>query len=126
EELELYWSKANTSLNWPTHWDGSLFVDGIQMGDKVGTLSIPPLEPGEETIIKFPWLVPNPENYEDINEDPWHFCLLSRVVSSEDPMPTPEESFITSNVKHNNNLGWKNVTVIDLPSEKPRFFVGGA
>src|SRR5699024_3059154 len=125
EELELYWSKANTSLNWTTHWDGSLFVDGIQMGDKVGTLSIPPLEPGEETIIKFPWFVPDPENYKDINEDPWHFCLLSRVVSNEDPMTTPEESFITSNVKHNNNLGWKNVTVIDLPSEKPRFFVGG-
>ncbi|HLS10715.1 MAG TPA: S8 family serine peptidase [Flavobacteriaceae bacterium] len=126
EELELYWSKANTSLNWPEHWDGSLFVDGVQMGGLVNTLSIPSLEPGEETIIKFPWYVPNPNDYKNINENPWHFCLLSRIVSDEDLMSTPEESFITSNVKNNNNLGWKNVTVVDLPSEKPKSFIGAA
>lgn len=126
EELELYWSKANTSLNWPEHWDGSLFVDGVQMGGLVNTLSIPSLEPGEETIVEFPWYVPNPEDYRNINENPWHFCLLARIVANEDPMTTPEESFITSNVKNNNNLGWKNVTVVDLPPEKPKSFIGAA
>lgn len=126
EELELYWSKANTSLNWPTHWNGSLYVDGVQMGDKIGVLSIPSLEPGEETIVKFPWQVPNPEHYFGINENPWHFCLLGRIVTNFDPMTTPEESFITSNVKQNNNLGWKNVTVVNLPPQPLTSFVGAS
>ena len=69
EELKLYWSKANTALAWPDHWDGSLYItdpvtgQNILMGDEVGTLTIPPLNPGESTVLKFEWNVPNPEDY---------------------------------------------------------------
>lgn len=112
--LKLYWSKANTSLAWPQHWDGSLFIDGVSMGNEVATLNIPVLEPGQETIIQYEWNVPNPDDYTDINPNPWHFCLLSRIVSNDDPMTSTEVSSIWSNVKNNNNIAWKNTTVVDI------------
>src|SRR5699024_7395554 len=68
EELELYWSKANTSLNWPEHWDGSLFVDGVQMGGLVNTLSIASLVPVEEYIIKFTSIISFTKDYKNFNE----------------------------------------------------------
>ncbi len=114
DELKLYWSKANTSLAWPQHWDGSLFIDGVLMGDEVATLNIPILKPGQETIIQYEWDVPNPDDYTDINPNPWHFCLLSRIISNDDPMASTEASSIWSNVKNNNNIAWKNTTVVDI------------
>jgi len=114
EQLKLYWSKANTSLAWPQHWDGSLFIEGVSMGDEVATLNIPALEPGQETIIEYEWNVPNPDDYIDINSNPWHFCLLARMVSPNDPMTFTEVSSINSNVKNNNNIIWKNMTVVDI------------
>lgn len=114
DELKLYWAKANTSLSWPQNWDGSLFVDGVQFGDEVTTLNIPILEPGQETIIEFEWNVPNPDDYTDINSNPWHFCLLSRIISNDDPMTSTEVSSIWENVKKNNNIAWRNTTVVDI------------
>lgn len=124
DELELYWAKANTALNWPNYWDGSMSIDGVSLGGEVATLTIPPLAPGQEVILEFPWMVPNPDDYTNINENPWHFCLLARIVSDDDPMTSPEGSFITANVKNNNNLGWKNTTVVDLEPNTPGL-VGG-
>jgi len=123
--LKLYWAKANTSLSWPQHWDGSLFINDpitnqdILMGDEVGTLAIPSLSPGESKIIEFEWVVPNPEDYENINVNPWHFCLLSRIVSVDDSMTYLEGTSINQNVKNNNNIAWKNTTVVDLLPNTP-------
>jgi len=124
DQLKLYWAKANTALSWPNNWDGSLFVDGVIMGDEVGALSIPALEPGEEKIIEFEWNVPNPDDYININSNPWHFCLLSRIISTDDPMTILEGFGITQNVKNNNNIGWKNTTVVDLIPNVPSPFGG--
>jgi hypothetical protein len=89
------------------------------MGDEVGTLSIPPLEIGESKILEFEWDVPNPEDYVDINPDPWHFCLLARIESNDDPMTIAEGTHITTNVLNNNNIGWKNMTVVDFDPDAP-------
>ncbi len=120
DEVTLYWAKANTALSWPDHWDGSLFVTDpvtgqvVLMGEEIGTMTIPPLEIGESTLIEFEWNVPNPEDYVNINSNPWHFCLLARIISPDDPMTFPEGDFITDNVKNNNNIAWKNMTVVDI------------
>jgi len=130
EELTLYWAKANTALNWPNHWDGSLVMADITdsnsqtpVGGVVGTLNIPSLEPGQEAIVEFEWMVPNPEDYFDINDNPWHFCLLARVDTPSDPMTVPEGTLITDNVRNNNNIAWKNTTVIDIIPNTPT--IGG-
>jgi subtilisin family serine protease len=120
DTLKLYWSKANTALAWPQHWDGSLFVTDpvtgqqVLMGDEVGELTIPSLEIGETAVLEFEWNVPNPENYTNINYNPWHFCLLARIESQDDPMTFTEGSFITDNVTNNNNIAWKNMSVVDI------------
>lgn len=113
-KVKLYWAKANTSLSWPNHWDGSLLVDNIQMGGEIGEVEIPTLLPGEDVNLKFEWNVPNPNDYFEINENPWHFCLLARIISDEDQMSTPEVSSLFANVKNNNNVAWKNLTVVDI------------
>ncbi|GER59193.1 hypothetical protein ULMA_13010 [Patiriisocius marinus] len=118
--VTLYWAKASTSLSWPNNWDGSTTIPNpnggapIELGGVVGTMQIPSLKIGQSKILEFPWLIPNPEDYIDINPNPWHFCLLARITSHDDPMAIAETDAITLNVKNNNNLAWKNTTIVDL------------
>lgn len=120
DNLRLYWSKANTALTWPNHRNGTLFMqdpitqEDVLMGDEVGVLNIPVLGPGESKILEFEWNVPNPDDYANINTNPWHFCFLARIESLSDPMTVPEGLLTPANVRNNNNIIWKNVTVVDL------------
>jgi hypothetical protein len=127
DQLKLYWAKANTTLYWPQNWNGTMTIEDplpphndILMGDEVGTLNIPVLQPGQSKIIEFEWDVPNPEDYINLDQgNPWHFCLLARIVSLQDPMTFPEVSAITQNVTKNNNIVWKNTTVVDIYPNVP-------
>lgn len=117
ERLKLYWAKAGTSLAWPLSWNGTYFIGGVLMGKQIGAvagLPIPVLQPGEEAIVPFAWNVPNPADYVPINSEPWHFCLLTRIEAANDPMTFPETADLNGNVKNNNNIAWKNVTVVDI------------
>ncbi len=107
EDLKLYWSKANTALSWPAPWDGSITVgNNIPLGGAVGTLKIPPLDPGQEAILEFEWLIPNPADYVGLNPNPWHFCLLARIDTPDDPMTNEGmQVVVTENVRNNNNIG---------------------
>lgn len=117
EELHLYWSKAGTALSWPEYWDGSIDTPAL-MGDEIGVELIDPIETNGETIVSFEWYPPNPGNYEDgINSQPWHFCLLSRIIAPHDPMVselTSGDWNLFHNVKHNNNISWKNVSIVTV------------
>ncbi len=123
--LKLYWAKANTALTWPQHWDGSLFVynndlsEEIVMGSPIAELTIPPLEAGQETILQFEWNMPDPNDYQGINPNPWQFSLLARIVSNDDPMEVPETSNLWANVYNNNNIALKNTTIVDFANEIP-------
>ncbi|WP_339611338.1 hypothetical protein, partial [uncultured Planktosalinus sp.] len=72
------------------------------MGDQITTLNVPIIQPGEEIILEAEWLVPDPEDYIGINVNPWHFCLLARIESENDPMNIPEVEFLPHNVRNNN------------------------
>lgn len=118
EQLKLYWAKASTGLSWPNPWNGGVLYDAnnpnsASMGNLVGTLNIPILQAGQEAILTFPWQVPNPANYGN-DGDQWHFCLLSRIVDTNDTMTIPETGDLNANVRNNNNIAWKNVTVVDI------------
>lgn len=119
ETLTINWAKANTALAWPQNWDGSLQNSGgFDLGGELNSVTIPSLQGGEETIVVIPWAVPNPDDYTtgQGSDNPWHFCLLARIDSTDDPMGT-----YTSNpnvmVRNNNNQAWKNITVVDLVSD---------
>lgn len=119
-KVKLYWSKANTALAWPQHWNGTLYITDPQtnqqvlMGDEVGEAVIPPLGPGESVLLEFPWMLPNPADYHNINYNPWHFCLLARIDTPNDPMSFAETSNLAHNIVKNNNIVMKNTTVVDI------------
>lgn len=120
DTLKVYWSKASTALSWPTHWDGSTNFpnNGPIMGNLVGEITIPQLERGEDVILEIPWQVPNPDDYNVITPEPWHFCILARIESTDDPMIVNNEtSDLWVDVNTNNNIGWKNLTVITIPDD---------
>ncbi|WP_457618952.1 hypothetical protein [Lutibacter sp.] len=121
ETLTINWAKANTALAWPQNWDGSMTDNddgngdpfdggGDPLGGELSSVTIPVIQPGDEAIIKVPWVVPNPNDYSD-NTRPWHFCLLAQI---DDGNPVTMTTNPNVMVRNENNLAWKNVTVVDL------------
>ncbi|MES2486379.1 MAG: S8 family serine peptidase, partial [Bacteroidota bacterium] len=115
ETLTINWAKASTSLNWPTDWNGSQYFNTYPLSGVLPGITIPVLQPGQETIVKVPWVVPNPANYVIAGTDQWHFCLLARVDAVNDPINVPLPSNPGQIASENNNIAWKNVTVVILP-----------
>jgi hypothetical protein len=79
-------------------------------------LTIPVLQPGEAVVMQVPWYPPNPADFSCFGGDQGHFCILARIeTSSSAPfgMTFPETTDINSNVRNNNKIVWKNVTVVD-------------
>ncbi len=127
EELNLRWAKAATALSWPDYWDGSTDLDppnNAIAGDTISKQTIPVIQPGEAAILEFAWNPPNPDDY-SFNDQPWHFCLLARIVASNDPMTVAETANLGDNVINNNNIVWKNLMVVDNSKEKPLASVVG-
>lgn len=86
-------------------------------------LTIPVLQPGESVIIQVPWYPANPADFACFGGDKGHFCLLARIEETTTApfgMTFAEQSSnneVTStipNVRNNNNIIWKNITVVDL------------
>ena len=119
-KVKLYWAKGATALAWPTHWNGSLAVAGQSLGNYIGEYTLPAIQPGSAGLAVFQWRPPNPANYVGLSTDPlfWadephHFCLLARIEAIDDPI-APETSDLGANVDNNNNIVWKNLSVVDL------------
>lgn len=115
ERLKLYWAKASTSLSFPNPWYGGVVLEpnGASMGDSLADVPIPSIPGGGEVIITIPWVVPNPANYGS-TLDQWHFCILARIISNDDIMTYSETDDLNGNVRNNNNIAWKNITVVDV------------
>ena len=121
DQVKLYWRKAGTVSGWPEGWTGGYQNIGgstIETNGLVGTVTIPELSPGEEAILQFTWNAPRTTiSFGDSNS--WHFCFLARIVSENDPMTNEQYNTYTStNARRNNNIAWKNVTVVKASSRK--------
>lgn len=126
DQLKLYWSKATTSLMWDYHWDSNNnFSNNAPVGGEIGTITIPPINSNDEIVLTLPWVTPNPNLYSNINNEPWHFCLLARIISNDDPMSHIETINLADNVRNNNNIAQKNITVVDLESNDITKNLGG-
>jgi hypothetical protein len=112
--VSLYFSKASTGLIWPTHWHDyfqATSAGSILHGDKINTVLIPPIPAGGSYVVEIPWYPPNPA---DFDIDVHHFCLVSRIESPSDPMFSEGTMVgIGGNVRNNNNIVWKNVSVFN-------------
>lgn len=124
-EVKLYWSKASTGLAWATssstytNWENftapgtaiSTTYTSISYGDQIGAAKTVTVASGGFTDVEFPWYPSDPSlltSYWDHN----HFCLLARVESGCG-MTTTEVASTWGNAYNNNNIAWKNVTVVN-------------
>ncbi len=118
--LMLHWAKANTG-GWSAY-NGEI-TNPVVMGGPVSEQNITNINAGESGVFSFEWYPPNPDDYEGIGDNnPWHFCLLTRILSEEDPMASPAGQ--GNMVYKNNNVVAKNVT-IDKVSVEPTLTPGG-
>jgi hypothetical protein len=112
--LRLYWAKASPSLSWPVPWDGSVTIPAL-MGGPIGSQPVT-LDGGSEDIYQFSWSPPNPADYAAFGAGRSHFCLLARIETATTPpygMTLPETNNLGANVRNNNNIAWKNITVLE-------------
>lgn len=139
-ELHLYWAKASTALAWPSYWNncaeppptgcgvgptcqpqciGAEITDGIQQQPIPITA---PISAKSQTAVPIncQWTVPNsncfsgcmPLEYE-------HFCLVAKIVFTDgitDPLYAVEVPSEYLNAQNNNNIAWKNITVVSTIS----------
>lgn len=110
--LRVYFSKASTGLSWPTNWVNYM-IGSVTYGDEITTtpLAIPSLDPGEQYVAEIPWFPPDPSSF---GETQSHICLLGRLESTVDPMAFTETNSVSANTRNNNNIAWKNVTVVNI------------
>lgn len=114
EVLNLYWSKAANTFSWPQNWDGA----NPNTGNIIGSVTLPVIQPGKDTIIHFSWGLAVA-----IANNGWHSCLLARISSTLDPITEyPDQHDM---VALNNNVALHNVTIVDLVPGKPRVFING-
>ncbi|RZK46005.1 MAG: hypothetical protein EOO94_03535, partial [Pedobacter sp.] len=127
--LHTYWTLAATGETWPSSWT-TQDICGLAGGREISNAdatygkTIPALSPNQETIITFPWDPVNPTPYTCIpplsNGDPnLNLCLLSRIVSTADPMHSELSGAIDHNVRYNNNIVTRNTRLVNLEGSRP-------
>jgi hypothetical protein len=120
--LKLYWAKASSSLSWPAPWDGSVVAPAL-MGGIIGSHAVT-VNGGSNEIAEFPWTPPDPSDYAAFGADKAHFCLLARIETSAAApfgMTSPETGNLYANVQNNNNIVWKNISIVDTDGDGARF-----
>jgi hypothetical protein len=112
--VKLYYAKGSTNLQWPLKWV-NYFIGSLPFGDYLSSQTVSNLPGGQEIILTFPWYPPNPDDYIPYGVETTHWCLLARIETSPAPpygMTYSENSDINYNTKYNNNIAWKNLTVM--------------
>jgi len=94
--LELYYAQASTGLSWPADWT------------LVTTIPVNGFAAHSTRIVEAQW---------DNLPGAGHYCMLARWNSAGDPM-NGEGANISSNVRNNNNLVWRNLNIVDLSEDK--------
>jgi hypothetical protein len=123
--LNVYWAKAGSALIYPESWNGLNYFpapnNNALLGNVMGQVSIPPLNPDQEIILSVNFQVPNPDTYNWFgSSEKWHFCLMARIESTIDPIDETFANDIVNYTKNNNNVVWKNVTIVNNISDTPQ------
>lgn len=138
EILLLNWTKAGLDLDWSSCWLGNSFLTcngnpipvprGGYIGDSRGTL-IPSIGPHQSEVIKVKWLVPRGEDYKGcdttLDKELWHFCLLARIHDGH-PITLEDnaEASLGAMVVFNNNVAWRNLTILESKHNRSIVSVG--
>ncbi|TKK70190.1 hypothetical protein FC093_05420 [Ilyomonas limi] len=127
-KLKLYWAKASTGLSWTFPWTGATYScsgSTVSIGGQIGSAqTISSISAGSYTTLVFAWTPPKPSDYPCFGADASHFCLLARIEtknSSPYGMAFSETTNLGNNVKDNNNIVWKNVSIVNLLPDMSTF-----
>ena len=110
------WTSAGGYINAKSYDHASVYSPPVY---DTAPLFVPALQPGQSVIVQIPWYPPNPNDFDCFGtngSDKGHFCLLARIetaTASPYGMTFPEGLGIGTNVRNNNNIAWKNLTVVD-------------
>jgi hypothetical protein len=101
-DVDFYWADPTVGLSWPADWNfiGTGTITTLAAGGHVTT----PHTAGDNVT----WWPPNPA----VNS---HYCLLAILDTSGDAPMTLSGS-INDEVANDNNIAWRNVTVVDAYS----------
>jgi hypothetical protein len=124
-KIEAYWAQASMGLGWKAPFDGSTSCNNLKLGGLIGSQTLRPVNEDfvdfthndeiekDFTIYEFEWLVPDPDKYKSCfpnsTTDNKHFCILARM---EDGNPMNETTNLFNNIKNNNNIALKNITIM--------------
>jgi hypothetical protein len=106
--LHIYWADASTGLPWPGTgvWNEIDCVSGVG----IDPCPLPSIGPIKDYVVELPWVPPNP-----FQTGASHYCLVARIETvpwGTFGMTFGEGPSIGQNVRDNNNIVWKNVTVL--------------
>jgi hypothetical protein len=88
----VYYANASAGLSWDVDWT------------LINVATLPYLAANGVDEVEVEWYPPATG----------HYCLLSRIVTAQDPMTNAETTDPNYNARYNNNIAWKNVNVVDL------------
>jgi len=119
-KVTAYFAKASTGLGWPIDWQATTLCCGKPCGGSLAPAVVVNLAPGATQIVETPWYPPNPADFASgacgLTSEQGHFCLLARIETAPIApwgMTYPEFASVYANTAANNNIAWKNVTVVD-------------
>ena len=125
--VHLYWTLQSTGESWPLDWTSAdVAASGggtVQAGREIttaGVLHVPDLQPGETYVGYRGWQPPNPTNYEGSPSSVF-ICYLARLWEPgriQYGMYAVEGSGSTENVKNNNNIVTRNMSLVSLGRKK--------
>lgn len=129
-KLRMYWTKASTGEVWDADWTTANFTNpqtantypaGRQI--TLSPIDIPAIDPGDVVIFNRGWQPVKPQFY-DSTSTATDICLLARIEETNTSpfgMTFPESipSQVNPNVKNNNNIVTRNMSVVDInPANK--------
>lgn len=107
------WTAGSPEMRPKTSLDPSVVSPPIY---DTAPLTVPVLQAGQAAILQIPWYPPNPQNFTAGGASRQSFALLARIETATAPpfgMTSPEGSAVATNIRNNNKIARRNVTVQD-------------
>ncbi|MBK9255568.1 MAG: hypothetical protein IPM42_08790 [Saprospiraceae bacterium] len=108
--LQVYYALSQTGLSWDDAWIENTITVGnteILAGAKIAEIFLPSIS--TQTVrIPVSW---TPPDIEGLNVSETKINILARIISATDVMYAAEGRDIRTNVRNNNNVAWKVLTL---------------
>ena len=123
--LYAHWTKACIGGVWPGGWTGDYYDcngNPVRKGGMIDSLILPPIEGGKSYVARIPWTTPDNNEFSPCFESEgeylselWHYCVLARIVDSqEQPNESITDMSLLDFVLNFNNVVSRNVTIMGI------------